>query len=412
MKVTGIIAEYNPFHNGHAYQLAKARQLTGADYLIIAMSGDFIQRGGPAITDKHTRAEMALHAGADLVLELSVPCATGSAEYFADGGVRLLAATSVVDYICYGMEDQAPAFLPDAAALLAAPPAAFDTQISQSVRDGCSYPAAREEALVQALPRVSSGELRSFLAKPNNILALEYEKAILRHNQRCAQAITGLGVRRAGDGYHDTDAHSAYASATAIRRMLTEETPVSSLARMLPEHSLKLLEKAVRDRLLLTDDDFSEALYMRLLACRGSGYDSFADCSEAISNRIRDHLNDYLSFSQFADLIKTRDVTRTRINRILTHILLDIRKEDYDPRPACLRVLGFTRRAEPLLSEIHKKASAPLVTRVADALHTLPKPAAERLAADIRAAELYRGISRIKSALPLRGEYNTSIIIP
>lgn len=423
MNVTGIIAEYNPFHNGHFYHLQEARNQTNADYLIVVMSGCFLQRGVPAIVDKHTRAEMALLSGADLVLELPVPFATGSAEFFAAGGIRILAASGVVNCICYGMEDETTALLNDAAVLLTSPAPSFERTVADLVKQGISYPRARQEALTAALPQYPAGEVRAFLSKPNNILALEYEKAIHRQNAADGGSLCGLGIRRIGDGYHETDIRTPYASATAIRNMLLQpELPASGyspafrddlLASSLPPHCLALLKQASGRRLLMDTDDFSEALYARLLHIQPSGYTGFMDCTEAISRRIAEHINEFVSFSQFADLIKTKDITRTRINRVLTHILLDLRTEDYAyPTVPYLRVLGFARRAEPLLSEIHKKASAPLLTKVADASRNLSAPAMRALKKDIFAADLYRGISRIKSGLPLSSEYNTKITIP
>lgn len=412
MNVTGIIAEYNPFHNGHFYHLQEARNQTNADYLIVVMSGCFLQRGVPAIVDKHTRAEMALLSGADLVLELPVPFATGSAEFFAAGGIRILSASGVVNCICYGMEEETTALLSDAAALLTSPAPSFERTVADLVKQGMSYPRARQEALIAALPQYPAGEVRAFLSKPNNILALEYEKAILRQNAADGGSLCGLGIRRIGDGYHETSIRTHYASATAIRNLLLPFRD-DLLASALPPHCLALLKQASGRRLLMDTDDFSEALYARLLHIQPSGYTCFMDCTESISRRIAEHINEFVSFSQFADLIKTKDITRTRINRVLTHILLDLCTEDYAyPTVPYLRVLGFARRAEPLLSEIHKKASAPLLTKVADASRNLSAPAMHALKKDMFAADLYRGISRIKSGLPLSSEYNTKITIP
>lgn len=422
MNVTGIIAEYNPFHNGHAYHLMEAKRQTDADYLIVAMSGDFLQRGVPAIVDKHTRARMALMSGADLVLELSAPWATGSAEFFAAGAVRLLAATGVVGCVCYGMEAPA-ALLCSAAALLVCPPPAFERTVRDLVRQGMSYPRARQEALVLSLPQYPPKEVRAFLSCPNNILAIEYEKAILRQNAGDNGKIAGLGIRRVGDGYHETDIRTSYASATAIRRLLLPPKQPGAgpaeacgpsrkaLVPVLPPHCLALLEQAAAQGLLMDADDFSGALFARLLQLEPSGCSRFMDCTDSISRRIAGHLNRFLSFSQFAELIKTKDVTRTRVNRVLTHILLNLYREDYAQTTVpYLRVLGFARRALPLLSEIDKKASAPLLTKVADASRRLSAPAMRALHTDISAADLYCGIRRIKSGLLLPDEYRTGII--
>ncbi|MCM1106296.1 MAG: nucleotidyltransferase family protein [Blautia sp.] len=417
MKTAGIIAEYDPFHNGHRYQIEKAREETGADYIVIAMSGDFLQRGKPAILDKHTRAKMALCGGADLVLELPAACATGSAEYFAAGGVSLLGATGVVDTVCYGMESHSPVLLADLSAVLAHPSQKFEAHLSSLIKKGRTYPQARQEALLAALPQYPGAELSAFLSAPNNLLSLEYEKAIVNWNEREHPPLRGLGILRVGDGYHESEIHSSYASATAIRRLLeSPQGEISSisgeLAPLLPAHSLSLLTEAAESNLLLNAGDFSAALYARLLSERTYGFTKYADCTEALSRRICSHLQEYVSFPQFAGLLKTREVTLTRINRVLTHILLGIQKENCRQPVSYLRVLGFNRRAEPLLSAISKKASAPLLTKVADACHILSVHAMDTLRQDIDAADLYQGIARIKSGKILGNEYNTPIIIP
>ncbi|MCM1284011.1 MAG: nucleotidyltransferase family protein [Roseburia sp.] len=417
MKTVGIIAEYNPFHNGHRYQIEKVRKETGADYIVIAMSGDFLQRGTPAILDKHTRAKMALCAGADLVLELPVAYATGSAEYFAAGGISLLGATAVTDTVCYGVESHSPALLAELAAVLAHPSQKFEAYLASLIKKGRTYPQARQEALLAELPQYPKTGLSALLSTPNNLLSLEYEKAIINWNEKGLPPLQGLGILRVGDGYHESEIHSSCASATAIRRLLeSTQGEISSvsgeLAPLLPAHSLSLLTEAAESRLLLNADDFSGALYARLLSERTCGFTKYADCTEALSHRLCSHLQEFVSFSQFASLLKTREVTRTRINRVLTHILLGIQKEDCMQPVSYLRVLGFNRRAEPLLSEISKKASAPLLTKVADACHILSVHAMDALQKDIDAADLYRGIARIKSGKILGNEYNTPIIIP
>ena len=415
MKTAGIIAEYNPFHNGHAYQLNTVREQTGADYIIVAMSGNFLQRGVPAIVDKHMRADMALAAGADLILELPVFYATASAEFFAWGGVDLLGATGVVDNICYGMETPHPDLMQDIVNALSNPSSGYDSRICGLTREGMTFPLARQTALVEMFPARQRREISTFLSTPNNILALEYEKAIQSRNVAGARPIQGITLQRVGDGYHDTHINSRYASATAIRRLLlsdTSQTDSAILSELLPKSSLDLLSEAASMQLFTDTNDFSEALYTRLLADRETGYDHYADCSHELSNRIVNQLDNFVSFTQFAELLKTKELTHTRINRVLTHILLGITWEDYCCTPApYLRVLGFTRRAEPLLTEISKKASAPLITKVADASNILSDSAQCRLQKEIRCTHLYNGIRRIKSGVPLRNEYTQPLII-
>ena len=182
MKTAGIIAEYNPFHNGHQYQIETVRHLTGADFVIVAMSGDFLQRGVPAIADKYTRTRMALLGGADLVLELPAVWATASAEYFAAGGVQLLGKTGVVDTLCYGCETPEKELMQAIVEVLSKNASDYQMLVSYDMKQGNPFPVARSHALCSLLPSFSSDAVSSFLASPNNILALEYEKAIARWN--------------------------------------------------------------------------------------------------------------------------------------------------------------------------------------------------------------------------------------
>lgn len=430
MKAAGIIAEYNPLHNGHAYQLAQARKETGADFIVTAMSGDFLQRGAPAVTDKYTRAQMALLAGADLVLEIPALWSVSSAEYYARAGVSCLAATGAVDCVCYGCESIRPRLLAALTAALTGPNPTYHTSLTKYLREGKSYPLARQEALCIALPGFDGEEIRSFLSSPNNILALEYEKAIAGWNKTHAKAVRGHAIQRLGDGYHSPHIQSGYASATAIRQklfaadgsLLTDGSTWETLSGCLPQTSLSLLRNAAERGLLMDTDDFSGALYAALLADRDGGYTRYADATEAISRRIGRHLSEFVSFTQFAGLLKTKELTYTRIMRVLTHIMLGFTQEDMDTAVPYLRVLGFRKNAAPLLTAIRKKASVPLVTKVADASQTLSKAARSDTApngvhamrilqADIRAADLYRGICSIKSGCSLRNEYNQPLVI-
>lgn len=444
MKAAGIIAEYNPLHNGHAYQLAQVKKETDADYVIVAMSGDFLQRGTPAIADKYTRTQMALAAGADLVLEIPVRSAVSSAEYFASAGVLLLGATGVVNTVCYGCESVQPQLAQTILAALLSPDAAYEAQLAGLLRSGVPYPLARQEALCTVLPDEPGDKIRQFLSAPNNILALEYEKAIALWNAAHNTPLAGHAMLRIGSGYHDTELASVYPSATAIRNLLLP--PVSgasrisalsaasksaaqsntesnasipacpdkwnALRRAMPQTALALLQDASEYNRLMNTDDFSEVLYASLLAHRSNGYTAFADCPPALSNRICDHLNEFVSFTQFAGLLKTKDLTYTRIQRVLAHIMLGLTTEDCKGSAIpYIRVLGFAKGAQPLLSAVSKKASAPLLTRIADASYLLSENAMHALQKDLYAADLYRGICSIKSGQALRNEYTQPLIV-
>lgn len=371
MKVTGIIAEYNPFHNGHAYHLREARRLTKADYLLVVMGGNFMQRGEPAIVDKFARTEMALRGGADLVAELPTPFATGSAEYFAEGAVELLDQSGVVDALCFGSESGDLGLVQRAAEVLIEEPEAYRAVLKAELKAGNSFPTAREHALASVLAAEDLPE--GFLSSPNNILAVEYVKALLKRGSR----IKPCTVRRIGN-YHGEGLFpdGGFASASAIRRFLLEgafregsfkeesvpfrEPFVSPLSSQLPETSLRLLTDGRR---LVSLEDFSLPLHYRLLAASDPlEFTAFLDVSPDLSRRIFRLRHEFSGYEAFLDRLKTRQYTRTRIARALLHILLGIRNTDI-ALPSQFRILGFRREAAPLLRRLKEESRLPVVSR-------------------------------------------------
>lgn len=381
MKVTGIIAEYNPFHQGHAYHLSRARELTGADRVLVVMGGNFMQRGEPAIIDKYTRTEMALRNGADLVLELPAASATGSAEYFAEGAVELLDASGVVNELCFGSELGELEPLEKAAELLLEEPEDYQELLRAELKKGKTFPEARETALSAFLPE------QSLLASPNNILAIEYIKALKRRKS----SIRPLTIQRLGS-YHGEDGQPAgaphtvsgnlpesFASASTIRCQLHTlekqivtscEQPafgslMTALAKELPSSSFGLLKDVLLADRLVQAEDFSLPLHYRLMQAKEPlEFSVYLDVSEELSRRIYSLRQEFTGWNAFLDLVRTRQYTRSRVSRALLHILLDIRQEEVLP-PTHLRVLGFRREASDLLSEIKKKSRLPLITKAA-----------------------------------------------
>lgn len=416
MKVAGVIAEYNPFHNGHKYQLQTLRKQTGADYIIIAMSGNFLQRGVPAIVDKYTRTRMALENGADLVLELPVIWSTASAEYFARAGVTLLKHTGVVDYLGYGVEQHMPQLRTDIVSLLNDTPKAYMEGLLRYQKQGLSFPFARAASLCTLLPQYSSEEIQEFLCQPNNILSLEYEKALAVCNKANTHPISSVPITRIGDGYHASSVQSSFASATAIRKLLHENPSSEHFTDIMPTNAYNTLKQAHTNHLTLSLDDFSGALYHQLIAEQKKGYERFADCTQDLSCRIASKLVNFSGFTSFCELLKSKELTYTRINRVLLHILLGITKEDYALGNELsyipyLRTLGFRKDAAPLLSEIKKNAAAPLITKVADAKKRISKEAYPLFEADLYASDIYRGMLQIQSGQILSNEFNTELVV-
>lgn len=428
MKITGIIAEYNPFHNGHLYQLEKAKEETGADYLIVAMSGDFVQRGAPALIDKYTRAKMALSCGADMVLELPVLWSTASAEYFSGAGIALLDRLGVVDSVCFGCETPDTAGLLSLAHFLSEETIAYQSALNASLKKGNSYPRAREEAVLSVMPEIShrtdiaSGDVTTsvspssfslILGSPNNILGLEYCKALYKRGS----SIHPVPIQRIGNGYHEESLDSDFVSATGIRSYLNNSmdfySDLAALKAWMPETAFGILEEALTARPLLFEEDFSAMLGYKLLL--SESFEEYADSSMDLSHRICRIKSGYSSIPEFLEHLKTKEVTYTRLSRLLLHILLEIKEKDYsiyrnlDYTPYG-KILGFRESATPLLKSLKANSSIPLLTGPLDKKNLLSEDAQALLKKDVFASEVYRQGAVQKSGFTIPNEYQRKFL--
>lgn len=414
IRAVGVIAEYNPFHNGHAYQLKKARELSGANYCIAAISGDFVQRGGPAVFDKYTRTAMALESGADLVVELPPIFASSSAEDFASCGVALLDALGVVSHLCFGSESGNLEELSSVADLLAAESEEYQQVLRQHLKDGYPFPQARAAAFSFCSPKTDP----ELLSQPNNTLGIEYLKAIKK--QKCS--ITPVTIKRMGSGYHEAviSSDQPMASATAIRAVLESRTVDDFkesnllLASQIPPAALNL----ARTRLPLTADDFSALLSFRFLELerQRTPLETFLDVSPELAKRISRQILDFSPISSRIQNLKTRQYTYTRISRSLFHILLDMTEADAVRRKtngyvSYVRILGFRRESAPLLGAIKKASALPLITKTADASKMLPEHAFSDFQKDLYCSHLYQAVYQAKTGQALPNEYTHSVII-
>jgi len=383
MKVVGLIAEYNPFHNGHQYHIEQAKRLTGANFVVVVMSGDFVQRGEPAIMSKHLRAESALQCGADLVIELPVCYATGSAEQFAFGAVSILEKLGVINSICFGSECGNIAILSDIADILTNESDEYKANLQKQLRTGVSFPVAREKAIKELFPDKNYDQI---LGAPNNILGIEYIKALLKLNSN----ITPLTIARTGSNYHDETLRDKYSSASAIRNAVKGNI-LETLNEQVPEITRKNLGTPIYV------NDFSLLLKYRLLDETKESLYEYADVSEELANRIYNRRNEFVTFEQFCKLLKTKELTYSRISRALLHILLRCRKNDINDI-AYARVLGFRTDSTEVMSEIKKHGSIPLVTKLSAFEH----PMMER---DIYASHIYQTIVTDKFKTSFQNEY-------
>lgn len=426
MKIVGLITEYNPFHNGHQYHIEKARELTGADAVVAIMSGNYVQRGAPAIMPKHIRTEMALKSGVSAVIELPVCYAVGSAEYFARGAVSLFNQLGCIDTICFGTECGDHDVLAKIAYVTADEPPVYKEMLQSFLREGIAFPLARQKALSAYF---ENDTLDTVLEQPNNILGIEYIKALYQSKS----PIKPIAIQRKMSNYHDTELSESYGSASAIRRLLAfsgnsysvssdtayEEPPLSSILTRLNEHvpaaSVQLLSDSHRIRYPVYANDFSLLLKYKLLNESRESLCDYVDVSKVLANRIINSLNDYVSFEQFCDLLKTREITYSRISRSLFHILLNMKKETFERflssgTTSYAHVLGFRQQDSEVLGVLKEHGSIPLITRLTEQKH-LTETGREMLEMDITASHIYESVITEKFKYPFKNEYLQPIII-
>ena len=410
MKVVGIIAEYNPFHNGHKYQIEELKKRTGADYCVVVMSGNFLQRGVPALCSKYERARMALSCGVDLVLELPVLWATASAELFARGAVQTLANTGVVTHLGFSAETDDLELLQSISSILNEEPDDYVFALRKELRKGASFPAARKQALLATLDEYDADYLEEVLSSPNNILAIEYLKAL-------PEDITPVLVQRKGAGYHDTSLNQELPSASAIREALTCTTPdYAALEKAMPQEAFLILKECIEKNAIVHPADISDLIGYRLLTFHKHEFSLYADCSEELANAIKNHLADYRDLASFCQELKCKNYTYTRISRTLLHMLLGIkdhdiasgREEEYAPY---LRTLGFRKDASELLAAIKKEAQSPLITKVADYPSLFRYTTHYMVEQDLHTSAIYHQILTTKKGQPPANDYTSQLVI-
>lgn len=398
MKIVGIIAEYNPFHNGHLYHIQAALKVTEADVAVVVTSGDYVQRGAPAIMSKHLRTEMALQCGAAAVFELPICYATGSAELFALGAVSLLDALGA-DALCFGSECGDLSDLQQLSDILREEPAEYRQCLKNYVKEGISFPAARQRAVSEYLTAMDDSRKASLLDKPNNILAIEYLKAL----QKIGSPVTPYTIRRVSSAYHDNTLRSECSSASAIRRTLEhEEANLIQLETQIPPSCMDILKEFFHRGYPVTIDDFSLLLKYKLLNTKEEELPLYQDVSEELAKRIHKMQNDFRSYTQFRELLMTRQLTRTRVSRALLHVLLNVKKTDVEH---CLsdgvhyyaRLLGFRKDCGNIVSEIARRTRLPLLTspgkfNSSQFDERAQKNARQMLETDIFASNLYNSV--------------------
>lgn len=424
MKIAGIAAEYNPFHNGHQYQLNKVREETGADRILVVMSGDFVQRGSAAITDKYVRTRMALAGGADLVLELPVIASTGSAEYFASGAIRILDSLGCVDVLSFGCENPDTEPLLFLADFFDREPESYRAYLQRHLSGGMTFPASREMALRDFIASDEAQEkdllpldpenTPSLLRSPNNILAVEYLRALRRLKSR----IEPVPIERTDSGFRSLspDSETGLSSANALRRLIAERNTSwkSEIVPYIPQESRKELPDDLWDRMEQERRSYDLLLHYRLMS--DPDLSRYLDVSPDMEKRIQNLLPMYRTADRFLSLLKTRQVTEARCRRALLHIVLKItdglaalfRAEDTKPYA---RILGFRKESEDLLHTIRESCGdrITLIPRVSQAQDLLDENQRRLFDLDLRAAHIYELLTAPEDE-PIRSEYHRMMI--
>ena len=363
LSVFGVICEYNPFHNGHKYLLEQIKSDNNS--VIAVMSGSFTQRGDVAIADKFSRAETAVKYGADLVLELPTVYACAPAETFARGAVQVLRGTGVLDSLCFGSETDDTELLKAAADIFE--DERFKTELKANMESGDYYPKAVEKAA----ETIHSQKLAKLLSTPNNILAVEYLRALRGTD------IGFKAVKRVGTNHDSNEVSGEYTSASNIRSIITQGGSFSSFT---PDYEItnpadfKNLERTVLYRMRTMNKDEIAAL---------------PDVKEGLENRIYDAVQTSGSLDELLDSVKTKRYTMSRLRRILVYALLGITADLPQTDAPYIRVLAFNKKGAELMSHIKKRSSLPLITNVSDGYNSLDDNAKRIFDIDIRATDIF-----------------------
>ena len=408
MKIVGLITEYNPFHNGHKYHIQQALEQTGSDAAVVVMSGYFVQRGTPSVMPGNLRVKAALLSGASAVFELPLRYACSSAEYFAGGAVSLLHSLGCVDCICFGGECDNIEILKSIASILAEEPSEYRQKLQEYLKQGNSYPVSRRLALDDYTGNSVYGEI---LDTPNNILGIEYIKAAMKLK-------SGLDfhvLKRISSSYHDTDLKEEFSSATSIRSILenSDVFPMEVLKKQIPVNCLEIMREHFKVNYPVCADDFSLLLHYKLLSESMETLTTYADVSPELANRMIKNRNKFAGWTQFCNLLKTKEITYSRISRCLLHILLDIRKTDYGSdmqNVSYARLLGFSSDQKEILSEIKRSSRIPVISKAGN-LSDLDEYSKIIYNKEINAANIYQAVLSDKFSQPFIHEFQKQIVI-
>jgi len=371
MTICAIVAEFNPLHNGHKYILDKSKEY--ADYTVVVMSGDYVQRGEPALFNKYIRTRMALLNGADLVIELPACYSLSSAEGFSDGAINIINSLNCVNHLLFGAECDNVETLAQISKLINHTKDT-NSSIAKLIKQGMSYP----EAIASS---INNSSISDIINNPNNILGIEYLRALNKYDSD----VIPHPVLRLDDGYNNDRLNNdnLYSSATSIRKNIFDDQ--NDYLNFIPVNTHSYYTDETTP--FISIDDYSDVLFYKLLSERNTGYENYRFVNEELSHKILKSLKTYTNVSEFILTLKSKNITYSRISRALFNILLDIKKDDDYSSPSYIRILGFKNDSRELLGHINKVSSIPVISRFTDADNT---PMSDL---DLRASHLYEQIS-------------------
>lgn len=395
MKIVGLVVEYNPFHNGHLYHLNKSKEVTQATHSIAVMSGNFLQRGEPALFDKHARAKMAVSNGVDLVVELPTLFACQSAEIFAQGAITLLNSLNCVDSICFGSEEGDINILYEISKILTNEPKEFKVLLKNHLDEGLLFATARSKALFDYISKynlldVSEERLSSVLNSSNNILGIEYIKSIIKLNS----SIKPQTITRIKSDYNSEVIESNICSATAIRKSLKDLDSLDILSNVIPSNTFKIMSDNIENNFNPVFDNYFFKNIQHLIFRDFDTLSNYFDVNEGIENKIYKSVFISNSLDELHQNIKSKRYTLTKIKRILNNILLGITKDDMNKVKTLtsipyVRVLAFNDKGREIIKQIKLSSDINIVNKFAnlntnddDVFNTLIKY-------DIKATNIY-----------------------
>lgn len=407
MKTIGIIAEFNPFHNGHKYLIAKAKKATKADNVVIICSGNYVQRGMPSIWDKSIRTKMALLNGADAVFELPFYFSTASAETFARAAVKFLIDLNCIDYICFGCEGDDIKLLPTVAGILLEEPDEYKKYLAKYLKTGISFPKARINALSKYClinNRFDEHQLEHLMSMPNNILAIEYLKAL----KFFKSSIKPIAIKRIGAEYNSTNIDLEFASATGIRKHLNQNN-FDKISKYLPENCINTVPSNKK----ITLSDFDAVLGTKLVS-----KDDFSDIygiNEELSNRINNHKAEFIDTESFIEKLQSKNYAYSAISRALLHITLDLKAKDTEDFVEAgyftfARLLGFKKKST-VLSLIKQTSHIDIISKLSTYHNDAYDISRKMLDISITADNLYRMIYMNKYKEQIPTEFERQIVI-